>query len=91
LAKAGAYAVREAPVLCHNHLADLPGRPLPRFRPQRRYLLILNRGDGTGLLTWGPVSWHVPLAFWIKDRRRKKRQVPFSLCGNCPPICSRRA
>jgi hypothetical protein len=30
--------------------------------------LILNFGDGTGLLTWGPLSWHSRLAFWIKDR-----------------------
>jgi NADH dehydrogenase FAD-containing subunit len=68
LTKAGVDAVREAPVLCQNLLAALPGRPLPRFRPQRRDLLILNRGDGTGLLTWGPFSWHGPVAFWIKDR-----------------------
>jgi NADH dehydrogenase FAD-containing subunit len=54
LAKVGVYAVREAPVLCHNLLATLQGRPLRRFLPQRRFLLILNLGDGTGLLTWGP-------------------------------------
>jgi NADH dehydrogenase FAD-containing subunit len=68
LAKVGVYAVREAPVLCHNLLATLQGRPLRRFRPQRRFLLILNLGDGTGLLTWGPFSWHSRLAFWLKDR-----------------------
>jgi NADH dehydrogenase FAD-containing subunit len=68
LAKVGVYAVREAPVLCHNLRATLQGRPLRRFRPQRRYLLILNLGDGTGLLTWGPFSWHSRLAFWLKDR-----------------------
>ena len=56
LAKVGVYAVREAPVLCHNLLATLQGRPLRRFRPQRRFLLILNLGDGTGLLTGGPFS-----------------------------------
>jgi NADH dehydrogenase FAD-containing subunit len=68
LARVGVYAVREAPVLCHNLLATLQGRPLRRFRPQRRFLLILNLGDGTGLLTWGPFSWHSRLAFWLKDR-----------------------
>jgi NADH dehydrogenase FAD-containing subunit len=68
LAKVGVYAVREAPVLCHNLLATLQGRPLRRFRSQRRFLLILNLGDGTGLLTWGPFSWHSRLAFWLKDR-----------------------
>jgi hypothetical protein len=64
----GVYAVREAPVLCHNLLASLGGRPLRRFRPRRRFLLILNLGDGTGLLTWGPFSWHSRLAFRLKDR-----------------------
>jgi NADH dehydrogenase FAD-containing subunit len=68
LAKVGVYAVREAPVLCHNLLATLEGRPLRRFRPQRRFLLILNLGDGTGLLTWGSFSWRGRLAFWLKDR-----------------------
>jgi NADH dehydrogenase FAD-containing subunit len=68
LARVGVYAVREAPVLYHNLLASLQGRRLRRFRPQRRFLLILNLGDGTGLLTWGPFSWHSRLAFRLKDR-----------------------
>jgi NADH dehydrogenase FAD-containing subunit len=68
LAKVGVYAVRESPILCHNLLASLQGRPLRRFRPQSRFLLILNLGDGTGLLTWGPLYWHSRLAFWFKDR-----------------------
>jgi NADH dehydrogenase FAD-containing subunit len=68
LAKVGVYAIREAPILYHNLLASLQGRPLRCFRPQRRYLLILNLGDGTGLLTWGRFSWHSRLAFWLKDR-----------------------
>ncbi|HEV3263855.1 MAG TPA: hypothetical protein VG013_43875 [Gemmataceae bacterium] len=68
MARVDVYAVREAPVLWHNLLATLQGRPLRRFRPQRRFLLILNLGDGTGLLTWGPFSWHSRPAFWLKDR-----------------------
>jgi NADH dehydrogenase FAD-containing subunit len=68
LAKIGVYAVRESPVICHNLLATLQGQPLERFRPQRRYLLILNLGDSTGLLTWGKLSWHSRLAFRLKDR-----------------------
>jgi hypothetical protein len=58
LAKVGVYAFRESPVLYHNLLVTLHGRPLWRFRPQHRFLLILNLGDGTGLLTWGSFSWH---------------------------------
>jgi NADH dehydrogenase FAD-containing subunit len=68
LAKVGVYAIREAPILFHNLLATLQGRPLRPFKPQRRHLLILNLGDGTGLATWGPFYWHGRLAFWLKDR-----------------------
>lgn len=68
LPKVGVYAVREAPVLFHNLLATLQGRPLRPFKPQRRFLLILNLGDGTGLATWGPFSWRGRAAFWLKDR-----------------------
>ena len=68
LPKVGVYAVREAPVIFFNLLATLEGRPLRRFRPQRRFLLILNLGDGTGLATWGPLYWRGRLAFLLKDR-----------------------
>jgi NADH dehydrogenase FAD-containing subunit len=68
LAKVGVYAIREAPVLYHNLLATLEGRPLRRFRPQRRFLLILNLGDGTGLATWGGLHWQGRIAFLLKDR-----------------------
>jgi NADH dehydrogenase FAD-containing subunit len=68
LPRNGVYAVREAPVLFHNLLATLQDQPLRRFRPQRRCLLILNLGDGTGLATWGRFYWHGRLAFWLKDR-----------------------
>jgi len=68
LAKVGVYAIRESPILYHNLLASLQGRRLRRFRPQRRFLLILNLGDGTGLLTWGAFSWQSRLAYRLKDR-----------------------
>jgi NADH dehydrogenase FAD-containing subunit len=67
LAKIGVYAVRQAPALLHNLLATLEGRPLRRFRPQKRFLLILNLGDGKGLATWGRFFWHGRLPFRIKD------------------------
>ena len=68
LAKIGVYAIREGPIIFENLLATLGGTPLRRFNPQRRYLLILNLGDGTGLATWGPLYWHGRAAFWLKDR-----------------------
>ena len=68
LPKIGVYAVREAPALFHNLIATLEGKPLHPYRPQRRYLLILNLGDGTGLATWGQFSWLGRFPFWLKDR-----------------------
>jgi NADH dehydrogenase FAD-containing subunit len=64
----GVHAVKQAPVLLHNLRAALDGRPARRYRPQRRTLLILNLGDGTGLATWGRLAWRGRAAFWLKDR-----------------------
>ncbi len=68
LPKLGVYAVREAPVLCHNLLAAASGEPLREYRPQKRCLTILNLGHGTGLAVWGPLHWLGPAAMWLKDR-----------------------
>lgn len=46
LPKAGVYAVRQGPVLTENLRRTLFGRPLVRYRPQRRFLAILGTGDG---------------------------------------------
>ena len=68
LAKIGIYAVRAAPVLFHNLLATLEGRPLRAFHPQRHFLLILNLGHGCGLASWRNLHWLGRAAFWLKDR-----------------------
>ena len=70
--KVGVYAIREAPFLHSNLLATLEGETLHRFEPQKRYLLILNLGDGTGLATWGKLHWHSRLAFRWKDHLDRK-------------------
>ncbi len=68
LPRIGVHAVREAPVLLHNLAAALDGMPLRRYRPQRRALLVVNLGDGTGLAMWGPFTWRGRAAFRLKDR-----------------------
>ncbi|RMG45206.1 MAG: pyridine nucleotide-disulfide oxidoreductase [Acidobacteria bacterium] len=68
LARVGVHAVRQAPVLFHNLLAAAEGRPLRPYRPQRRYLLILNLGDGTGLLLRGRWAVRARWARVLKDR-----------------------
>jgi NADH dehydrogenase FAD-containing subunit len=54
--KSGVYSVREAPVLWHNLKSALLGQPLRAYHPQRRALALLNCGDGTALLSWGPLA-----------------------------------
>jgi NADH dehydrogenase FAD-containing subunit len=48
-------------------LATLREKPLVPFKPQKRYLLILNLGDESGLLVWGSWVWKGRLAFSFKN------------------------
>jgi NADH dehydrogenase FAD-containing subunit len=71
LPKVGVHAVRQAPILRHNLLAALEGRPAwayRSFRPQASVLQIMNLGDGTGLAARGRWLWHGALALKLKDR-----------------------
>jgi selenide, water dikinase len=54
--KSGVYSVREGPVLLDNLLAALHGRARRVYRPQRTALALLNCGDGTALLSFGPLA-----------------------------------
>jgi NADH dehydrogenase FAD-containing subunit len=67
LPKLGVYAVREAPILLHNLLAKQDGRRLKCYAPQRRALMILNLGDGTGLAVRGGWVLKGRASAWIKD------------------------
>jgi NADH dehydrogenase FAD-containing subunit len=70
LARVGVHGVRQGPILRHNLIAALQGRPRGEFRafhPQRRFLQILNLGDGTGLAARGRWIWHGKLALMLKD------------------------
>lgn len=67
-AKAGVYAVREAPILFHNLRAALLGQPLRRYWPQSDYLKLISTG-GKGAVA---DKWGLPLdGAWLwrwKDR-----------------------
>ncbi len=67
LPRIGVFAVRQGPVLQRNLLAALRSEALEEFKPQKNYLLILNLGDGTGLLTYGSWTLRSRWAFWFKD------------------------
>jgi NADH dehydrogenase FAD-containing subunit len=67
LDKVGVIAVRQNPVLHHNLLSALEDRPLMPFRSCRPYLLILNLGDGTGILRRENFAWCGRLTYRLKD------------------------
>ena len=79
LAKVGVYAVRQNPILHANLLAALEERPLISFKPQSRYLLILNLGNHRGIISKGNWAWEGRLSFlfkdWIDRRFMKTYQV----------------
>ena len=72
-ARAGVYAVREAPVLWHNILATLKQKKLKRFRPQRNYLNLIMDGHGRAIASRG--WFYFPrsrLMWWLKNAIDKK-------------------
>lgn len=88
LDRVGVYAVRQAPVLHGNVLAAASGGPLRRFKPQKRYLLILNLGDGTGLLLWHRWVVHAGWAFRVKDRLDRRFVARFRTRNAPAPVPS---
>lgn len=69
LPKAGVYAVRQGPVLRDNLAAAAAGRRPPRrFRPRRRFLALLNTGDGRAICSYGELAAHGRWAMALKDR-----------------------
>jgi NADH dehydrogenase FAD-containing subunit len=76
LDKVGVYAVRENPVLYHNLMASLEGKEFQSFHPGGEYLLILNMGDGTGVLRKKWIHFGGRPAFAVKnfiDKRFMKK------------------
>lgn len=72
LPRFGVYAVRQGPILYRNLQAVLRGEPLVPYRPQERYLYVLDLGDGTGLAIYGALTNRSRLALRLKhwiDRR----------------------
>jgi NADH dehydrogenase FAD-containing subunit len=81
LDKVGVYAVMEGPILYRNLGAALEGGSMATFRPQQRYMLIFNLGDGTGLLRRGNVIWRGRLAMALKNYIDTKFMRKFQVSG----------
>jgi NADH dehydrogenase FAD-containing subunit len=81
LAKVGVYAVRQNPILLHNLLAALEGRPMKPFVPQKDYMLIYNMGNGRGILWKKNFVWQGRLPFLLKDYIDRKFMRKFQVAG----------
>lgn len=68
LEKVGVHAVRQQPVLIKNLMAALENKPLQKFHPQKRYLLIFDLGLGRAVATGYDISWSGRTALWLKNR-----------------------
>lgn len=68
LPRLGVFGVRQAPVLLANLLAALEGAPMSDYKPQSRYLSILNLGDGSGLALRGRLYWRGRASMRLKNR-----------------------
>jgi len=67
VAKAGVYAVREAPVLERSLRAALGRGRRGRYRPQGSFLALLNTGGGWALMRWKGIHRHSRWAWRLKD------------------------
>ena len=54
--KAGVFAVRAGPIICHNLRAFIRGEALKSWQPQREYLTLIGLGNGRALASWGRFS-----------------------------------
>ena len=68
LPKAGVYAVRQGPVLWDNLERSLDGQPLIDYRPQRSFLKLINKGDGTAIGQWKGLAFAGTWVLKLKDR-----------------------
>jgi NADH dehydrogenase FAD-containing subunit len=81
LARVGVYAVREGPVLHRNLLAALEGGKMMTFEPQKHFLLILNMGNGQGIIWKKNWVWRSRLAFLLKNYIDRKFMRKFQISG----------
>ena len=76
--KAGVFAVRQGPPLYENLKRQVLGQPLKDFKPQRRYLNIIDTDTQTSIASWGPFAVHARWCRAWKDRIDKKFMSLFS-------------
>jgi NADH dehydrogenase FAD-containing subunit len=79
LSRVGVYAVRQNPILFHNLLVALEGGKMQVFTPQKDFMLILNMGNGRGILWKKNFLWEGRLSFLLKDYIDRKFMKTFQV------------
>lgn len=85
--KAGVFAVRQGKPLFQNWQRFLQRQPLHPYQPQKRFLTLIGTGQNPAIApasqaavaSWGPFSWHSPLAWQWKDWIDRKFMQQFVL------------
>ncbi len=80
-ARVGVYAVRQGAVLRHNLGVALDGGEMKPFVAQSSYMLILNMGDGKGILWKKDFAWNGRSSFLLKDFIDRRFMKRFQLSG----------
>jgi NADH dehydrogenase FAD-containing subunit len=81
LAKVGVHAVRQSLVLRHNLMAALDVGAMRAFTPKENYMLILNMGDGRGILCKRNHVWEGRLSFVLKNYVDERFMRTFQVSG----------
>lgn len=79
--KAGVYAVREGPILWGNMARMLDGRPLRPYRPQSRFLRLLNTGDGRAIGEYRGFTFEGRWCWRLKDAIDRRFMDQFTTTG----------
>jgi NADH dehydrogenase FAD-containing subunit len=81
LARVGVHAVRQSPLLHNNLLAALKGGKMKSYLPKEDYMLILNMGDGKGILFKRGRTCSGRLPFLLKDFVDRRFVRKFQVSG----------
>ncbi|MEL6854694.1 MAG: selenide, water dikinase SelD [Cyanobacteria bacterium J06607_13] len=76
--KAGVFAVRQGPPLYENLKRHVTGYSPKPFRPQSRYLNIIDTDTQTAIASWGPFAIHAKWCRTWKDSIDRKFMSLFS-------------
>ncbi len=83
--KAGVFAVRQGPPLYENLKRYVTGQPLKPFKPQKRYLNIIDTDTETAIASWGFFAIH---SKWCRRWKNSIDQKFMSLFSDFPDMAS---